>query len=371
MNTVKIIAESAQEALEQVQAQVGPDAVILNVRKLSADGVKKLWASPQIEVLATTSQKESSERESLQQLATKVQQLDDELHARGITTRETLSSPEAKLPPKLIQMIRDMQGDKLEDSLLPAVQVLEQIGLLPSHARWLSAQSRNFLGATKPRNLPEEMELLREVLSEYWHQLARRVEKPGNPVRVLVGTPGSGKTTVLAKWATQATFLQQRPSRIWRLDTDRPNTAEFLSLHGEMLQVPVERVWDLDEQPPEDTLRLVDFPGVAADQSDSLEALAQQVKDLGETEIHLVLNAAYDLGLSLRQAKAFSLLPLSGVILTHVDEAERWSKVWNVMLATQLPVTYLSGGQNIPGDFHPAIPEPLFDAWISSAMNHD
>jgi flagellar biosynthesis protein FlhF len=176
---------------------------------------------------------------------------------------------------------------------------------------------------------------------------------------------------VLAKWATQETFLRQRPSRIWRLDADRPNTAEFLSLHGELLQVPVERVWDPDEQPPEDTLRLVDFPGVPADQPDSLEALARQVKDLGESEIHLVLNAAYDLGLLLRQAKAFSLLRLSGVILTHVDEADRWSKVWNIMLATQLPITYLSGGQDIPGDFHPAIPESLFDAWVSSAMARD
>lgn len=371
MNAVKIIAASPQEALEQVQAQIGPDAVILNVRNLPVTGMKKLWTKPQVEVLATAQEPVPNEKESLQQLAVKVRQLEGELYARGIPPIETLPSPEAKLPPKVMQLIREAQGDKLEEALLPAVQVLEQIGLLPSHARWLSAQSRNFLGATKPRNLPEEMELLREVLSEYWHQLARRVEKPGNPVRVLVGTPGTGKTTVLAKWATQETFLRQRPSRIWRLDADRPNTAEFLSLHGELLQVPVERVWDPDEQPPEDTLRLVDFPGVSADQPDSLEALARQVNDLGETEIHLVLNAAYDLGLLLRQAKAFSLLRLSGVILTHVDETERWSKVWNIMLAMQLPITYLSGGQDIPGDFHPAIPESLFDAWVSSAMAED
>ncbi len=373
MNAVKIIASSTQEALEKVQAQVGPDAVILNVRKLPADGMKKLWAKPQVEVLATTPEPEPSEQESLQQLTVKVQQLEDELQARGVVSVEPLplSSPDDRLPPKVMQMIRAAQGDEMEEVLLPAVRVLEQIGLLPSHARWLSAQSRNFLGATRPRNLLEEMELLRDVLSEYWHQLARRVEKPGNPVRVLVGTPGTGKTTVLAKWATLETFLRQRPSRIWRLDTDRPNTAEFLSLHGELLQVPVERLWNPDEQPPEDTMRLVDYPGVPIDQPDSLEALARQVKELGATEIHLVLNAAYDLGLLLRQARAFSQLRLSGVILTHVDEDERWSKVWNIMLATQLPITYLSGGQDIPGDFHPAIPESLFDTWISSAMQQD
>ena len=137
---------------------------------------------------------------------------------------------------------------------------MEEIGLLPSHARWLSAQARNFLGATKPRNLSEEMELLRDVLCEYWHQLAGRVEKPGNPVRVLGGrTRHLARSTALAKWLTQESFLRQKSARIWRLDVDRPNTAEFLSLHGELLQVPVERVWDAAEQPPEDTLRLGGF----------------------------------------------------------------------------------------------------------------
>ena len=139
MNTVKIIAASPQEALEQVQAQVGPDAVILNVRKLPIDGMKKLWAKPQVEVLAAVSEQEPSEQESLQQLAVKVQQLEGELHTRGIVPTESVPSPDTKLPPKVMQMIRAAQGDKLEEALLPAVQVLEQIGLLPSHARWLSA----------------------------------------------------------------------------------------------------------------------------------------------------------------------------------------------------------------------------------------
>jgi len=78
MNAVKIIAPSAQEALEQVQAQVGPDAVILNVRKLPVVGVKKLWAKPKVEVLATAPEPEPSEKESLQQLTVKVQQLEDD-----------------------------------------------------------------------------------------------------------------------------------------------------------------------------------------------------------------------------------------------------------------------------------------------------
>ena len=45
MSAIKIIADSTQEALEHVQSQVGADAVILNVRKVPAEGVKKIWSS--------------------------------------------------------------------------------------------------------------------------------------------------------------------------------------------------------------------------------------------------------------------------------------------------------------------------------------
>jgi len=351
MKAVKIIADTKEEALQQVQSRVGSEAVILNVRKVSADGMAALWSKPRIEIIATAPKKAAGEKELLRELAGKVEELESELIHRNAATPAT-AVPSAAGP-------------------MPAVQILEQVGLLPSHAQWLNERAQNFLGATKPRSLPEEMELLREVLAEHWHQLAQRLEKPGQPTRVLVGSPGSGKSTALAKWVTQESFLRQRPARIWRLDTDRPNTAEFLSLHGELLQVPVERVWEQDLDLPADALRFVDLPGVSPAQSAAMDQLEEQVKSLGDTQVLLVLNSAYDLAILLRQAQAFSRLPLSGIVLTHTDESNRWSKVWNLMLATQLPVTYLAGGQDIPGEFQPAIPETLFDAWIASAMQED
>ena len=360
MNPVKITADTAQEALEKVQAEVGSDAVILNVRKLPADGVKRLWAQPQVEVLAAPPGSTKSQKEALKLLADKVQQLESELQKRDTQVSDDL-------PPNIQEMIREVRKGEEGELLLPAVKILQDIGLLPQHVHWLSGQMRHHLGSTRPRNLVEEMELLREVLVDQWGRFARKVEKPGTPIRVLVGPPGTGKTTALCKWVTQETFLRQRPSRVWRLDGSHSNTAEFLSLHGELMQVPVERVWVETTQPPEDTLRFVDLPGVSAS-TESVEGLAVQIKSLGDAELHLALNGSYELNLLLQQVKVFGDLPLSGIMITHSDESEDWAKVWNIVLSAELPVTFLSGGQDIPGEFQEVIPEQLFDAWVSSAM---
>ena len=52
MKIYTFIADSAPEAVAQIRAQLGPEAVVLNVRKIEANGIGKLWKKPQIEVLA-------------------------------------------------------------------------------------------------------------------------------------------------------------------------------------------------------------------------------------------------------------------------------------------------------------------------------
>ena len=130
--------------------------------------------------------------------------------------------------------------------------------------------------------------------------------------------------------------------------------------------MPVERTWDQEAKISEDTLRFIDLPGVSANDREARRVLVDQVNDFAQSEIYLVLNASYDLGLLLSHARFFSVLPLSGLVLTHLDEETRWSKCWNLVLATQLPILYLSGGQNIPGDFQPALPDDMFDHFVEA-----
>jgi flagellar biosynthesis GTPase FlhF len=48
------------------------------------------------------------------------------------------------------------------------------------------------------------------------------------------------------------------------------------------------------------------------------------------------------------------------VIFTHLDEERRRVKLWNFVLGTNCSVSFLGGGQKIPGDFRRAESALLF-----------
>src|SRR5580698_3093048 len=52
MQPVPFTAASAEEALTQIRAKLGPEAVVLNVRRVPSNGLARLWQKPMIEVLA-------------------------------------------------------------------------------------------------------------------------------------------------------------------------------------------------------------------------------------------------------------------------------------------------------------------------------
>ena len=179
---------------------------------------------------------------------------------------------------------------------------------------------------------------------------------------MLVGPAGVGKTTCLSKWLAQAVLLGGSSARVWRLDGRAANTAEALSVYGDILGVPVERALPRGGEWPKAGIRLVDLPGVDWRDPGAVSELAGQVESMGPVEVHLVLNAAYEIPVLLSQIQAFAPLAVSDLIFTHLDDEPRWGKLWNVFLATNYAMAFLSAGQNVPGGFHEASARLLLPA---------
>jgi SRP54-type protein, GTPase domain len=248
-----------------------------------------------------------------------------------------------------------------EERVLPSPG-LEALGLHPDLAVQVVSELAGWGGGWPPESPEAERSRLKEYLERQWRR-PLALDHVAQATHVFVGPAGSGKTTCLCKWLAQSFLTEVRAARVWRLHGQTANTAEALMLYCQALGVPVERSWS--EEARERTgreERFIDLPGVSCQEERVVADLAQRLEPLGPVRIHLVLNAAYETHLILDQIQAFALLPVSDLIFTHLDEEERWSKLWNCILGRKEPVGFLSAGQNVPGEFHRAEPSLLLPA---------
>jgi flagellar biosynthesis protein FlhF len=343
LKIVAFQAKDANTALTRIHAELGPEAVVVSVRRLPPDGIARLWQRHgKIEVTACVPEK-AGETES-----------EASASAPDISTSESTPPAENKfVPPTPLEThVPQFSGERWR-----TISWLESKGLLPAFVEQLE-QKVHILHGDEPLATPEkEWAAVTDLIVCHWRQARSEMTGTGRP-HVVIGPSGSGKTTALCKWMVASVLVNERTAHVWRLDGETPNTSEILSLHCESLGVPVERFWY--GTPPTADLLLVDLPGVEARNADALTALREQLAQLPNPHVHLVLNAACESSILFDQFHAFEQFAPEDIIFTHLDEEWQRVKLWNFVLGTNCPISFLGTGQKIPGEFRRAEPALLF-----------
>ncbi|MCW8859511.1 MAG: flagellar biosynthesis protein FlhF [Deltaproteobacteria bacterium] len=172
----------------------------------------------------------------------------------------------------------------------------------------------------------------------------------------LIGATGVGKTTTIAKLAAEAITQSGARVALVTIDTYRIAAVEQLKVYGEIMGLPVEVVLSPEQlqeafrRHRDKDLILIDTAGRSPLDKLRIEELNEFLGQGSEVENCLVLSAPTDERLQQQTLTSFNKLPLSRLIFTKLDETDLCGSLINVPLRSNLPLAYLTDGQQVPED---------------------
>jgi len=225
-----------------------------------------------------------------------------------------------------------------------------------------------------------EPQLRRELLTGMVADLVQTsgpLWQPGEGQKrvALIGPTGVGKTTTIAKLAAAAITDSAARVALVTIDTFRIAAVEQLKVYGEIMGLPVEVVFSPEQlqeafcRHRDKDLILIDTAGRSPRDSERIDELNEFLGAGAEVENCLVLAAPTEERQQQQILKSFSKLPVARLIFTKLDETDRCGALINLPTRSNLPLAYLTNGQQVPEDL--LLAEPAGVAELVMANDTD
>lgn len=400
MKIKRFLAPNMREALKAVRTEQGPDAVILSNRRVG----------DYIEIIAALDYDEALVKQALRQPAAPSEAttaVPSEVEEDETEVVAATQDPVRDLLAMVDQGTAHAETHRIDDTHVTALEVeadghalggvrselaalrdliANQVGALS----WQQQATRDPVRAQVLRNLTRlgiEPDIARRVCDEIertpgkfthaWRQpiaeLSRAlpvadeslIEHGG--VAAFVGPTGVGKTTTIAKIASQyAVRHGARDIALVSMDSYRIGAQDQLRTFGRIINASVfeasgpAALRGLLERLEDYRLVLIDTAGVSQRDvrlAQMLDGLASQKRPV---DLYLALAATTDAPLLDEVVRQYGQVRLKAAVLTKIDEASRLGAPLSVLIRNGLPLTYLCDGQRVPDDLSSAVRRKLW-----------
>src|SRR5690554_3837139 len=325
MRVRRFVANTAQEAVARVKRELGDNALILNSRSYKEGGFLGLFGKKRFEVLAA---------------------IDENLPRRDLRIRE----PRAGTGRPVIH--------REQENILPELESLrKELGELRRAVESVSKQVSRVPAGEERAVIPQ---------TKFFVPSFAPVKLQSRPTVVaLVGPTGVGKTTTIAKLAANFALFEGKAVGLVTIDTYRIAAVEQLKTYAEILNLPLRVVFTPGEfkrallELSDKDLILVDTAGRSQKNRKQIRELSQFFNGRRLHETHLVLSTNTKLDDMLEAAEAFREISFNRLIFSKLDETSNIDNMLAFLERVQVPLSYLTTGQNVPEDIEVASPDVI------------
>lgn len=368
-------ADSIQEAMAQVKNVLGRDAIILHTRTCRKGGFLGFFSKEKVEVMAGIDMPIAPVVEKkIQPLVEKLPVINNPARvpiekkletASPVIENEKFIAVQHELAnmSKLLEKLLGKDGTKGNMSALLKlllhndidVQVAEAIiGKLPA-----SRKNDEIISPALRKLIVEQIKMKLQPIQGIV------VPKSGRKIVAFIGPTGVGKTTTIAKIAANFAIQDGYNVVLVTADTYRVSAVEQLKTYSDIMGIPIHVVYTGDELKKvldanlDKQLILIDTAGRSPHNNEQLEELDKLLQIDDTIEKHLVLSTTTKYKDALDIVDKFSICSPDKVVFTKIDEARNIGTIINLLYQTQLPLSYVTNGQNVPDDIELVDPEKL------------
>ncbi len=177
---------------------------------------------------------------------------------------------------------------------------------------------------------------------------------------VFIGTAGTGKTTTILKLATD---IKKRLNRDVLLVSIRGNSVERLKKTADLIGVTVRTVTTQQElrevidKHGTSSHIFIDTPALNIFDDNTIMRLKEFIDEMPNLETHLVVSATTRYVDIINIVKKVAGFPINRLLFTKIDETNLYGTLFSVAMETQIPLSCITDGCEVPEDISPITAE--------------
>ncbi|HHX87764.1 MAG TPA: hypothetical protein GX693_06275 [Firmicutes bacterium] len=339
MKIRKYYSRDIAEGFLKVKKELGPEAIILQTRKVRQRGLKGWFTPPQVEIIAALDSR--IQAPSMPGKIEKTGWMESEISELKNLIKSMADKPRLKQP------VNDPAGSDNHPSYWRNYLQHQDVDPLI-----IDEMFARLAPETGGNSLSREMQAL--LLQKQVYKRIAITQERELRIMVLIGPTGVGKTTTLAKLAARYSLDYQEKVGLITIDHFRIGAVDQLKAYAEIIDLPLEVVLTPQDLTGALTrLRdcdriLVDTAGRATGNLTQINELSSYIELLLPAEIHLVLSATTRWQDIRFIASSFSKLHYNRLLITKLDETASYGAILNSAYYANQPLVYITNGQSVP-----------------------